>query len=72
MPHRLRIFQERLAYLNDLWRFAPPEVRPGIEHAMLDIITMEEAIFRAQERAERAEQRLAHAEEIVHRLDMMD
>jgi len=39
---------------------------------MLGIIAMEETIFRAQERAERAEQRLAHAEEIVRRLNMSD
>ena len=72
MPHRLRLFQERLAYLDGLWRFAPPEARPDIERAMLGIIAMEETIFRAQERAERAEQRLAHAEEIVRRLNMSD
>ena len=39
---------------------------------MLGIIAMEEAIFRAQERAEIGELRLAHAEEIVRRLDRRD
>jgi hypothetical protein len=39
---------------------------------MLSIIAMEEAILRAQEHAKIAEQRLAHAEEIVRRLDRRD
>jgi hypothetical protein len=39
---------------------------------MLRIIAMEEAILRAQERVEIAERRLAHAEEIVRRLDKRD
>jgi hypothetical protein len=58
--------------MNYQWRFALPEARPGLEHSMLSIIAMEEAIFRAQERAEIAEQRLALAEEILRRLDMED
>ncbi|MGF7213776.1 hypothetical protein GGE65_008426 [Skermanella aerolata] len=39
---------------------------------MLLIIAMEEAILRAKERAEIAEQRLARAEEILRRLDRRD
>jgi hypothetical protein len=72
MPYRHWLLQERLSYLDYQWRFAPPESRPGIERAMLSIIAMEEAIPRAQERAKIAEQRLAHAEEIVRRLDRRD
>jgi hypothetical protein len=36
---------------------------------MRRIIDMEEAVLRAQERAEIAEMRLAHAEEMLRRID---
>lgn len=39
---------------------------------MLRILAMEETILRARERMEKAEQMLAHAEEIVRRLDRQD
>jgi hypothetical protein len=72
MPNRDRLFQERLADLEQQWLFGPPDARLSIERSMLLIIAMEEAILRAQERAEIAELRLAHAEEIVRRLDRRD
>lgn len=69
MPSQHRFFQERLADLDHRWRSAPPEARPSIERAMRRIIDMEEAVLRAQERAEIAEMRLAHAEEMLRRID---
>ncbi|GEO43573.1 hypothetical protein SAE02_77210 [Skermanella aerolata] len=72
MPHRHRLFQERLADLNYQWQIAPQEARPSIERSMLLIIAMEESILLAKERAEIAEQRLARAKEILRRLDRRD
>jgi hypothetical protein len=69
MPNRRRLFHERLADLDHRWRSAPPEARPSIERTMGLIIDMEEAVLRAQELAEIAEMRLAHAEEIIRRID---
>jgi hypothetical protein len=69
MPNRHRLFQERLAVLGHRWRSAPLEARPSIERAMRLIIDMEEAVLRAQELAEIAEMRLAHAEEVVRRIN---
>jgi hypothetical protein len=69
MANRHRRFQERLADLDHRWQSAPPETRPSIERTMGLIIDMEEAVLRAQERAEIADLRLAHAEEIIRRID---
>jgi hypothetical protein len=72
MPNRDHLFQERLVELEQQWLSGHPDARLSIERSMLRIIAMEEAILRAQERAEIAERRLAHAEEIVRRLDKRD
>jgi hypothetical protein len=73
MPNRRsRYFQQRLIDLDYQWRFAPPEARLSIERSIRLIIAMEERILRAQALAEIAEHRLAHAEEIVRRLDQRD
>jgi hypothetical protein len=61
MPNRDRFFQERLAELEQQWLSGSSDARLSIER--------EEVILRAQERAEIAELRLAHAEEIVRKLD---
>ena len=72
MSHRSRLFQERFAELEQQWTTSPPDVRLSIERSMLRILAMEETILRARERMEKAEQMLAHAEEIVRRLDRQD
>lgn len=72
MPNRDRFFQERLANLEQQWLSSLPDVQLSIERAMLRITAMEDVILRAQERAEIAEQRLTHAEEILRRLDRRD
>lgn len=72
MPNRDRLFQERLAELEQQWLSSPPDIRQSIERSMLRIIAMKEAILRAQDRMEKSEQRLAHAEEIVRRLNEYD
>jgi hypothetical protein len=69
MPNRDRLFQERLAKLEQQWLSGSSDARLSIERAMLRILIMEEVILRAQERADIAELRLAHAEEIVRKLD---
>jgi hypothetical protein len=69
MSNRHSLFHERLADLDHRWWSAPPEARPSIERAMRLIIDMKEAVLRAQELAEIAELRLAHAEEIFRRID---
>jgi hypothetical protein len=67
-----RYLQGRLAELGHLARYASPEARPSIMRAMRRIMELQAAILRAQDRAEIAEQRLAHAEDIVCRLDKRD
>lgn len=67
-----RYLQGRLVELEYLARYAHPEARPSIMRTMRRIMELQEVITRAQERAEIAEIRLAHAEEIVRRLDRRD
>ena len=70
MPSRQsHYFRDRLAELERQWLSSPPDIRLIFERSMRLIMAMEEAILRAQDRAEKAEQRLAHAEKMLRRLD---
>jgi|tagenome__1003787_1003787.scaffolds.fasta_scaffold20631685_1 hypothetical protein len=72
MTDEHRILHERLAELEYLARRVPPEDRARIERTMRLIIDMRQAVARAEALVEKAEQRLAKAEEIMLRLDTWD
>jgi hypothetical protein len=72
MTHGTRSHEDILAELEFLARHLPPEDQARIERTMRLIIEMREAVIKAQLLAEKAEWRLAKAEEALRRIDGLD